>query len=119
MSGDLPPFSIRVIDDLGEARAALTRRRGFEEPDLSERMQDGIRRVFGSDLSADEVVDRIIREVRAEGDVAVNRYTTAFDGRAPEQSEVPRAAAAWHAAATALDMRSANASISSPGRRAR
>lgn len=101
MSVDLPPFSIRVIDDLGEARAALTRRRGFEEPDLSERMQEGIRRVFGADLSADAVVDRIIREVRAGGDEAVNRYTAAFDGRAPEHIEVPKAE--WDAALASLD----------------
>ena len=39
----------RLIRDVDEARQELTRRRGFEEPDLSPRMQEGIRRVFGDD----------------------------------------------------------------------
>ena len=61
----------RLIRDLEEARRELTRRRGFEEPDLSPRMQEGIRRVFGADLNADEVVDRILSDVRNEGDAAI------------------------------------------------
>ena len=56
----------RLIRDVDEARHELTRRRGFEEPDLSPRMREGIRRVFGADLSADEVVDRILKDVRSE-----------------------------------------------------
>ena len=36
----------RLIRDLDEAREELTRRRGFEEPELSPRMREGIRRVF-------------------------------------------------------------------------
>ena len=57
----------RLIQDQEEARRELTRRRGFEETDLSPRMQEGIRRVFGADLTADEVVDRILGEVRDRG----------------------------------------------------
>ncbi len=75
----------RLIRDVDEARQELTRRRGFEEPDLAPRMQEGIRRVFGADLSADEVVDRILSEVRIEGDAAVLRYSAAFDGEASGQ----------------------------------
>ena len=90
----------RFITDLTEARAALARRRGFEETMLSPRMQEGIRRVFGADLSAEAVVDRILAEVRDEGDAAVRRYTAAFDGVAPEQFEIPRDA--WRAALAAL-----------------
>src|SRR5215207_6982316 len=82
----------RLIRDLDEARHELTRRRGFEEPDLSPRMREGIRRVFGADLSADEVVDRILKDVRSEGDAAILRYSAAFDGEAPEQLEIPRSA---------------------------
>jgi hypothetical protein len=78
------------VTDADEARRRLTRRRGFEEPDLSPRMKEGIRRVFDADLSADEVVDRILGEVRTEGDAAVLRYAAAFDGQAPDTLEVPR-----------------------------
>ena len=68
----------RLIADVAEARRVLTRRRGFEEPELSPKMQAGIRRVFGADLSADEVVNRIVSDVRDEGDAAVSRYTAAL-----------------------------------------
>jgi histidinol dehydrogenase len=83
-------LSIRMITDLDEARAALPRRRGFEEPRLSEAMRDGIRRVFGADLTAHEVVDRILTDVRREGDAAVSRYTAEIDGQVPKRLEVPR-----------------------------
>ena len=95
------PSLPRTITDLAEARAALTRRRGFEETTLSPRMREGIRRVFGGDLSAEAVVERILAEVRAEGDAAVVRYTEAFDGTVPASMEVPRSA--WEAALTSLD----------------
>ena len=83
-------LTIRRIDDFDEALADLTRRGSFLDPDLSERVRDGIRRVFGEDLGAREVVERIVTEVRVEGDAAVRRYTEAFDGTAPERLEVPR-----------------------------
>jgi histidinol dehydrogenase len=82
----LPP----LITSVTEARARLTRRRGFEEPDLSPRAKEGIRRVFGADLSADEVVGRILKDIRDEGDPAILRYSAAFDGGAPSALEVPR-----------------------------
>src|SRR5215212_8824115 len=91
----------RLIRDVDEARHELTRRRGFEEPDLSPRMREGIRRVFGADLSADEVVDRILFDVRNEGDAALMRYSAAFDGEAPTELEIPRSA--WKAALFRLD----------------
>ena len=104
----------RLISDVEEARRELTRRRGFEEPDLSPRMQEGIRRVFGADLSADEVVDRILSDVRNEGDAAIVRYSAAFDGEAPASLEIPRTA--WKAALSRLDPALQDGTL--PGRRA-
>ena len=49
----------RVIRDVDAARRELTRRRGFEETELSPRMQEGIRRVFGEDLTAEQVPVRM------------------------------------------------------------
>lgn len=98
---DQIPFKLRVVEDVDEARQLLTRRRGFEEPDLSDRMKAGIERVFGSPLTADQVVDRILKDVREQGDEAVRHYTTAFDGKAPEHFEVPRDH--WQAAADSID----------------
>jgi histidinol dehydrogenase len=90
----------RFIVNEAEARTALTRRRGFEETTLSPRMRDGIRRVFGGDLSAEAVVERILGDVQREGDAAVRRYTAAFDGAEPDTFEVP--AGAWHDAFASL-----------------
>jgi histidinol dehydrogenase len=91
----------RLIADVAEARRLLTRRRGFEETALSPRMQEGVRRVFGADLSADEVVGRIVNDVRDEGDAAVRRYTAAFQGEAPAEVEVARTA--WKGALERLE----------------
>jgi histidinol dehydrogenase len=94
-------ISIRFITDVAEARAALTRKRGFEEPALSEAMKEGIRRVFGADLTADEVVDRILGDVRREGDAALLRYSELFDGATPTKFEVQRGD--WSAAFSSLE----------------
>ncbi|HEU5432195.1 MAG TPA: histidinol dehydrogenase, partial [Thermomicrobiales bacterium] len=91
----------RLISDLTEARRLLTRRRGFEETRLPPRMREGIQRVFGEDLTAEQVVDRILTDVRTDGDAAVERYTRAFDGSAPATLEVPREA--WSVALAGLD----------------
>jgi histidinol dehydrogenase len=91
----------RLIRDLDVARQELTRRRGFEETELSPRMQEGIRRVFGADLTAEQVVDRILAEVRDEGDAAVLRYASVLDGEKDALFEVPRSA--WQAALAGLD----------------
>jgi histidinol dehydrogenase len=91
----------RLIDDLSEARRILTRRRGFAETELSPQMQEGVRRVFGADLSADDVVRRILADVQAEGDAALYRYTAAFQGEALPQLEVPRST--WKDAFNQLD----------------
>ena len=81
---------VRVIRDLDIARQRLTRRRGYIEPELSPGARDGIRRVFGEDLTAEQVVDRILADVRRDGDAAIRRYTEAFDRVIPHPIEVPR-----------------------------
>ena len=86
--------------DLERARALLTRRRGYVEPALSEAARHGIRRVFGEPLTAEQVVDRIIADVREHGDAAVRRFTEAFDGVIPLQIEIPRSQ--WEEAYEAL-----------------
>ena len=87
---------IRVLTDLSAVRNALTRSRGFEEPALSPQARAGVKRVFGADLSAGEVVDRILERVRTEGDAGVAALTEAIDGEAPKNIEVDRTT--WQAA---------------------
>ena len=72
---------IARYDDVDEARRELLARRTLGEAPLPAPVVAKIRQVFGKDLSADQVVRRIIRDVRAEGDAAIVRYTEAIDGR--------------------------------------
>ena len=76
--GTLP---IARFDDPAEARRVLLGRRALEDTALPEPVRAKIRDVFGGELSAAEVVDRILADVRSEGDAAVRRYTRAIDGR--------------------------------------
>jgi len=73
-------MSIRIIADVAEARRTILARRSPEEEPLSPRMREGIARVFGAELSVGEVVDRILADVRRDGDAALRHYTEAIDG---------------------------------------
>ena len=52
----------------------------MDEPDLPPAVRETVRRVFGAELDAHAVVDRILRDVRQEGDAAVRRYNQQIDG---------------------------------------
>ena len=69
---------MRIVNGADEARRTLLRRLPLESS-LPQSVRDGIRRVFGEDLSAQAVVDRIIDGVRADGDAAVAKYNREID----------------------------------------
>jgi histidinol dehydrogenase len=71
---------IRTFTNTAEGRAFILAHRELRDAELSPRMRDGVRRVFGADLSAEQAVARILADVRAEGDDALRRYTREFDG---------------------------------------
>jgi len=76
---------MRIVEGADEARNTLLRRAPHEIPELPQAVRETNRRVFGADLGAEEVVDRILRDVRTGGDDAIRRYNEALDGvRAPE-----------------------------------
>ena len=77
------PDAIRTLTDFDQIRSALTRSRGFEEPELSPQAKAGVEHVFGEELSASAVVDRILERVLTEGDAGVAALTAAIDGQAP------------------------------------
>ena len=83
-------IEVKRIDNFNDALADLSRRGSFIDPELSPSIREGIRRVFGEDLSAREVVDRIVSDVRHDGDAALRRYTEAFDGEVRDSFEVER-----------------------------
>ena len=82
-------LSFARFEDLEEARRELLERRALEDTPLPEAVRAKTREVFGADLTPSEVVDRIIRDVRTEGNAAVRRYTRAIDGRDVEALRVP------------------------------
>ena len=82
---------MRIIYGAEEARRTVLRRRPMGQTDLPPAARELIRAVSGAELSAQEVVERILADVRAEGDAAVRRYSRAFDGVDYASLEVPRA----------------------------
>ena len=67
-----------------EGRRLLARQRGaLADAELPVAVRHEIRRVFGADLDAQAVVERILADVRDGGDAAVRRYNEAIDGVPP------------------------------------
>lgn len=73
-------MTIRVFTDPVEGREFILSSRDMTSSELSPRMREGVRRVFGEDLSADQVVSRIIADIKADGDDSVKKYTSKIDG---------------------------------------
>ncbi|HTD76953.1 MAG TPA: histidinol dehydrogenase [Chloroflexota bacterium] len=73
---------IRRFGTAAAGREALLVGRGrmAVDPDaLPAAVRAGIKETFGTDLGAEEVVRRIIEDVRTRGDVALRHFTRAFD----------------------------------------
>ena len=83
---------IARFDDVADARRVLLARRALEDTTLPEAVVAKIREVFGEELSPAQVVERVLADVRAEGDAAVRRYTRLIDGRELDELRVPPAA---------------------------
>ena len=88
MTGREP--ALRIVEGAEAARASVLRRVPLSEQPLPLPVRASIRETFGADLSAAEVVARIIDDVRREGDGAVRRYSQRFDGSADAPLEVDR-----------------------------
>jgi len=73
---------IRRFPSAAAGREALLVGRGRMAVDpsaLPAAVRDGIRETFGEELGAEEVVCRVIDDVRTRGDAALRHYTRAFD----------------------------------------
>ncbi len=74
---------MRLINsvEVGRERIAqLLSKKSFDEIELSERIREANKKIFGRDLSAVEIVRLIVGEVRARGDDAVFEFTRKLDG---------------------------------------
>ena len=73
---------MRIVNvrDCGEQEVErLLRKAAFDEVELSPAIREGNKKLFGADLTAAEVVAKIVGDVRREGDAAVMRYTKLID----------------------------------------
>ncbi len=72
---------MRLVLGCEEGRRLQARQRlPLEEAELPAAVRQEIRRVFGEDLDAQAVVDRVLADVRETGDAAVMRYNEDIDG---------------------------------------
>ena len=66
--------------EIGEREAErLLAKKAFDEVELAPGVREANRRLFGEDLSAAELVRRIVLDVRSRGDKAVLHYTKLID----------------------------------------
>ncbi|HWR39718.1 MAG TPA: histidinol dehydrogenase [Patescibacteria group bacterium] len=71
---------IQAAEHTKEQLQELLTKPSFDDVVLGEKAQARTREVFGEALTAAQVVDRVVDDVRRQGDAAVLRYTEAFDG---------------------------------------
>lgn len=67
----------------------MLRRQPLEEAEPPPEARERTRRAFGEELSPERAVERILRDVREEGDDAVRRYNRLLDGVETPSLEVP------------------------------
>lgn len=73
---------MRIINvkDMGlEAVEKLLKKPAFDQVELNPRIREANKKLFGADLTAAEIVDKIIGDVRRDGDEAVIKYTKLID----------------------------------------
>ncbi|HEY57600.1 MAG TPA: histidinol dehydrogenase [Anaerolineae bacterium] len=77
------------IYDVPTARKTILKRTPPDEFPISERVKQGIARIFGEPLTPEEAVTRILGDVRARGDTALRKWTRKLDGLDLEGFAVP------------------------------
>ena len=71
------------------ASQTILKRKPLDEIILSEKMAHQITALFGEALSPDQVVKRILADVKARGDIALLDWSAKLDGHRPETLRVP------------------------------
>lgn len=79
---------MRIIRNAEEGRKLLLDRKPLDNDELPMAIRETTFKTFGAELSPDEVVRRIIRDVREDGDNAVRFYNSQLDGGQAEQLRV-------------------------------
>lgn len=72
------------------ARETILKRTPPDEFSVSQRVQDGMTKLFGASLTPDEAVSRILKDVRSNGDSALQSWTLTLDGLDLQPAPVSR-----------------------------
>ena len=90
---------IPIFTDLAAAQATILKRVPFDEVEVTPALLDGIEARVGERLTPSQVVERIVTDVRTNGDDALREWSRKLDGHAPAHWEVSRDVieVAWHA----------------------
>lgn len=68
------------VKDMGlEAVEKLLKKPAFDQVELNPRIREANKKLFGADFTAAEIVDKIVGDVRRDGDEAVIKYTKLID----------------------------------------
>ena len=81
----------------------LLAKKSFDEVELSPKIREANKVIFGDDLTAVEIVRRIVNDVRTKGDSAVIEYTKMIDGVELKPSEFLVTQEEFAAAETKVD----------------
>jgi histidinol dehydrogenase len=98
---------LHLYTNIADARREILGHRAPTTLELSPTLRESIRTIFHEDLSALQVVQRIVSEVQTEGDAALRRYTELLDGVKLDDLVVPDAALDEALASISNDLRRA------------
>lgn len=74
-------MQVLKVKKLGlEAVKKTLDKKAFDEVELNPRIRAKNKELYGEDLTAAQIVDRIVNEVRQDGDAAIIKYTKLLDG---------------------------------------
>ena len=73
-------MTLSIFHDVEAARQTVLRRALFDDVEVSPPLQAELDRMFGPGTTPARAVDRIIADVRAEGDAALQRYSREIEG---------------------------------------
>lgn len=72
--------TIRLFHNSTEARQTILKRQPLDQIEVPPAIAEGIQRIFGEPLTPAQVVERILADVREQGDAALRDYTRRIDG---------------------------------------
>ena len=74
---------MKIVKSSEVGRAEIEKlliKKAFDEIELPQKIRESNKKIFGEDLTASELVRKIVNDVRKNGDTAVIDYTKKFDG---------------------------------------